>query len=130
MKNILNDRIFYVEGVGFMTKELHGDDIPDTAVEVSKKQHAYLVERANNEDVSLYADNGEVKIKTREQSSEEASNIVRQKRNVILRDSDWSQLPDISEEIQMKYRKYRKELRDLPEQEEFPFYIQWPTLED
>lgn len=52
--------------------------------------------------------------------------IVRSERNVLLKETDWTQLPDIPEETRNKFKKYRQCLRDIPQQEGFPFTIQWP----
>lgn len=51
------------------------------------------------------------------------------KRMVLLKDSDWSQLPDspVSEEDKVVWRTYRQALRDIPAQRGFPFDIEWPT---
>lgn len=51
-------------------------------------------------------------------------------RNGLLKTSDWSQLPDVPEKVKEKYAPYRQALRDLTEQEGFPFYIEWPVHPD
>ena len=54
---------------------------------------------------------------------------VREKRNNLLTESDWTQLQDssLSESDKEKWALYRKELRDITDQEGFPFDITWPV---
>lgn len=53
----------------------------------------------------------------------------REERNLRLIRSDWTQLPDapISGEEKSLWTEYRQQLRDLPAQEGFPWYIHWPV---
>jgi hypothetical protein len=54
---------------------------------------------------------------------------VRQIRNQMLRDTDWSQGSDVPERLKQQYASYRQKLRDLPSGDGFPLKVQWPTLE-
>ena len=56
---------------------------------------------------------------------------VRQQRNTLLSETDWTQLNDapLTDEEKEKYRIYRQALRDIPQQESFPEDINWPTIE-
>lgn len=49
------------------------------------------------------------------------------KRNMLLLQSDWTQLPDIAEVIKNKWVPYRQELRDITLQTDFPDNIIWPV---
>ena len=40
---------------------------------------------------------------------------VRNARNRLLLESDWTQLTDVPETTKSKYKEYRKQLRDLPQ---------------
>ena len=53
---------------------------------------------------------------------------VRSKRNILLQESDWTQLPDspISSEKMVRWQTYRQELRDVTNQTD-PKNIIWPT---
>lgn len=53
--------------------------------------------------------------------------VVREKRNKLLLESDWTQLPDIPSELKAKWAIYRQELRDITTQLD-PFNIVYPTL--
>jgi len=47
-------------------------------------------------------------------------------RNELLKESDWTQLNDISETIKDLWSTYRQELRDVTNQQN-PFNIEWPV---
>jgi len=48
---------------------------------------------------------------------------MRRSRNDLLKDSDWTQLPDVPLSVQEKaeWAVYRQALRDVPQQEGFPY---------
>lgn len=48
------------------------------------------------------------------------------RRNSLLESSDWTQLRDVPQSTSNKWKKYRKELRDITQQEGFPLNIVWP----
>lgn len=50
---------------------------------------------------------------------------VREKRNVLLSSSDWTQLAD-SPVDKDAWALYRQALRDIPTQESFPLSVIWP----
>lgn len=50
---------------------------------------------------------------------------VRIIRNELLKESDWTQLSDVSQTIKDVWTTYRQELRDVTNQEN-PFNIEWP----
>lgn len=61
---------------------------------------------------------------------EELANEIRNKRDELLAETDWTQMQDspLSEEKIEKYKKYRQALRDIPEQKEFPFNVVFPSI--
>lgn len=52
--------------------------------------------------------------------------VVRQKRNQLLQESDWTQLPDVPLTDKNQWAIYRQALRDVTEQPD-PFNITWPV---
>ena len=50
---------------------------------------------------------------------------VRKKRDRLLADSDWTQVPDAPVD-QAAWATYRQKLRDLPQQKGFPSKVTWP----
>ena len=54
------------------------------------------------------------------------SQTVRQIRNDLLQQSDWTQLPDAQVD-KIAWVAYRQALRDVPLQPEFPWTVVWPN---
>lgn len=61
-------------------------------------------------------------------TSEDRKKLLRERRNKLLNNSDWTQISDsgLTEEQKQAWRDYRQALRDLPETE-FIGPIIWPT---
>jgi hypothetical protein len=47
---------------------------------------------------------------------------IKEKRDQMLFDTDWTQLPDVPAETAALWAEYRQALRDLPQQTGFPWY--------
>jgi hypothetical protein len=56
----------------------------------------------------------------------EAENKIRSKRNSLLVSSDWTQVVDAPVD-QTAWATYRQQLRDITDQEGFPYSVTWPT---
>ena len=52
--------------------------------------------------------------------------IVRERRDLLLARSDWTQLPDAPVDA-AAWATYRQALRDVPQQDGFPASVAWPT---
>jgi len=52
---------------------------------------------------------------------------VRTKRDALLKDTDWTQLPDVPQETKDLWAPYRQALRDVTEQTGFPADVVWPV---
>ena len=57
----------------------------------------------------------------------EQANTIREQRNRLLAESDWTQLADSSAN-KVIYASYRQALRDITKQSGFPWDIIWPTV--
>lgn len=57
------------------------------------------------------------------------ANNVKVKRDIFLYQSDWTQLPNnpLTPEKQQQWADYRQQLRDIPQQQGYPFNVVWPT---
>lgn len=55
---------------------------------------------------------------------------IRQKRNMLLRASDWTQIPDspLSDEDKAVWQTYRQALRDITENHSDPADVVWPEM--
>ena len=51
---------------------------------------------------------------------------ARAKRDYLLKECDWTQLPDVPLAVQTAWQAYRQTLRDIPEQTGCPSEIVWP----
>lgn len=65
-------------------------------------------------------------------TDDELSKIARKKRDILLQQTDKFVYPDIWEDLSQErkdaLKSYRKKLRDIPYQDEFPRNIEWPIL--
>ena len=59
----------------------------------------------------------------------ELSAQERTKRDILLSESDWTQLTDsqLTDAKKAEWATYRQSLRDVPSQDSFPTTITWPT---
>ncbi len=55
---------------------------------------------------------------------DQAEQAVRNKRDRLLQDTDWMAMSDNT--MTPEWASYRQELRDLPDQDGFPFDVVWP----
>jgi hypothetical protein len=60
------------------------------------------------------------------QRAETQWQVIRNQRNQLLKDSDWTQLADAPVD-KLVWSTYRQELRDITQQSD-PFNIVWPTV--
>lgn len=59
--------------------------------------------------------------------SEAQGYVIKAKRNMLLAESDWTQLPDVPINTKTQWATYRQELRDVTSQTGYPFDVIWPT---
>jgi hypothetical protein len=73
----------------------------------------------------LYGNEWEVAytVQNMEQATAEAN--VRAKRDSLLQETDWMALSDVTMSAAMT--TYRQALRDITDQEGFPYSVTWPT---
>ena len=60
------------------------------------------------------------------QEPERLASQIRQERNTLLSDCDWTQVSDAPVN-QVAWQTYRQALRDVTSQEGFPYSVTWPT---
>lgn len=56
----------------------------------------------------------------------EAAEFVDNRRNRLLSESDWTQLPDVPLATKQAWADYRQALRDITLQSGYPFDVTWP----
>lgn len=109
-------------------------DNPDSTVVDFNKHNASIVENVTpptdwKNGIYKFENNNWVNIS---QELENQNNLlkatnVREIRNQLLKDSDWTQVVDTPELIKNKWATYRQTLRDVPAQAGFPHNVQWPN---
>lgn len=52
---------------------------------------------------------------------------VRRTRNDLLKNTDWTQMPDYSSPTKLDWANYRQALRDIPQIYQTPNSVIWPT---
>lgn len=69
-------------------------------------------------------------ITAQERRPEQAAYNVRQARDIALKQTDWivTRSAERGEPIPANYARNRQELRDITEQDGFPFDVVWPVL--
>lgn len=58
--------------------------------------------------------------------SEQASLEAKGQRNMLLSETDWTQVEDVPDSIKIPFKEYRNKLRAITEQKGFPHEINWP----
>ncbi|RQU02682.1 hypothetical protein DF165_01415 [Burkholderia cenocepacia] len=59
-------------------------------------------------------------------AAKKAEQQVRDKRDSLLRASDWTQASDAPPDTRERWAEYRSALRDVPQQAGFPLNVVWP----
>jgi hypothetical protein len=52
---------------------------------------------------------------------------IRDQRNWLLKESDWTQASDVPQATKDVWATYRQSLRDVPQQDSFPTSVTFPT---
>lgn len=55
-----------------------------------------------------------------------AEREIKTKRDTLLSQSDWTQLPDVPLDTKSAWATYRQALRDITDQTEYPLNVIWP----
>lgn len=109
---------------GFYTKEIHGDNIPTPNVELIDEQWKEAITGRYKLVDGIHTHNPF----TQEQLDAKELSIARSNRNNLLKDSDWTQLPNnpLTAEKQEEWNVYRQKLRDIPKT--IPYIFPEPPL--
>lgn len=89
---------------------------PYTAMVCDEERPTELFNRAKNNEFGSVAP----------MDTSRQENVIKDKRNKLLDASDWTQMPDVPQETKEKWATYRQELRDITEQEGYPFNVTFP----
>lgn len=109
---------------GFYNPEANHDFYPDDIIEISDERHMELLYATHLDGKEIYVENGEILLRDRTQVVTWQS--IRNSRNRLLKQSDYTQMPDWPGDKQA-WAEYRQTLRDLPQMYENPSEVNWPT---
>jgi|TARA_R100000084_G_scaffold71381_1_gene31726 hypothetical protein len=119
----LKIRQYFIDGGVEPTNE---DEFNSTFVRVEFDDNGIPVEYRNPSDFNVTWAQITSKKSDLESSRDLEWREVRQVRNELLGDVDWTQFPDVPETTRNKFQTYRQELRDITTQSD-PSNITWPT---
>lgn len=94
--------------------------IPYTSEQVELKAKQPILRCWSNETFNW------INPRTEAQQYNDAKYSIILQRNALLRESDWTQLPDVPLSTKEAWATYRQALRDITQQAD-PFNITWPT---
>lgn len=104
--------------IGFYTEEIHGSNIPTPTVVLNKKQwsEALTGDYKVIEGVHTYSPI----VISQEVQLEHTLQRIRDQRNELLKNSDWTQLVDspLTSYKKTQWKTYRQELRDITNTED------------
>lgn len=101
--------------------------------EISYKYDLYRIEVTYRDNLQETIENNYEKwlAFAKDSDYERAAAEVRKRRDELLNTTDWTQMRDnsLSKEEMKKYQAYRQTLRDIPQQEGFPYDVVFPKIE-
>lgn len=109
---------------GFYSREIHGDAIPEGAIEISEAVHATWIQDTQRQ----RWDGTKLVPCDPPPPPPPTADQVRRRRDALLLDCDWTQVADapLTEDEREEWRVYRQALRDVPQQPGFPAAVVWP----
>jgi hypothetical protein len=110
---------------GFYDSGVH-EVLPEDAVEISEDYHRHLLEGQAIGKIIDFSGDIPIVVDKPKPTVEELSQQARSKRDALLRNTDWTQVPDVPTILKDRYKIYRQDLRDVPQQKGFPLDITWP----
>lgn len=114
---------------GFYDPAIHAS-LPDDAVAITPEKHRNLMAAQSRGQIIVAGKNGHpIAIDPPKQGHEQALAALRARRDELLRQSDFSQLPDapLTTTQRAAWRTYRQALRDIVASAGNPLLVQWPV---
>ncbi len=111
---------------GFYGTEIHGTNIPSDCVEITKEQHANLLNE-QSQGKQIVPDQNGYPIAIVPPVISPTWEQIRSQRDALLKDSDWSVASDATPKPSKEaWLTYRQALRDLPQSFSEPSEVVWP----
>lgn len=123
--------MFYSKSTGgFYDREIHGNNIPADAVEITAEQHAALIE-GQSQGKRIVADEvgHPVLADPPPPTDDDLAAVIRAERNMKIAACDWTVLSDapLTTTEKTNWEAYRQALRDVTAQTTFPQSVEWPV---
>lgn len=124
-----DEGVFYSPSTrGFYVREIHGENIPVDSVNISREQHANLLNQQGEGKHLQPGEGGYPEAVDRPKPSlEQLESDARNERERLLNMSNWTSLRDTADSVYEMWKPYRQALRDLPTKPGWPDSIEWPT---
>jgi hypothetical protein len=131
--------MFYSKSTGgFYTREIHGDNIPADAVEITVEEHQALIEGQSQGKHIVANENGyPVLVDPPAPTPEQLATQARATRDAKLTATNWlverhreeqeTGATTLTAQQYADLLAYRQALRDVPQQAGFPHEIDWPV---
>lgn len=112
---------------GFYRRDVHGDNVPTDAVEISDEDHAALMDgQATGKVIEIGTSDLPELQDPAPPSADQLAAEVRARRDALLAASDWSQVRDVADATAALWQPYRQLLRAITAQPGFPSSVTWP----
>ena len=82
---------------------------------------------AVQDDIGRWKQSYELKTLDKTTVDNEKAIEIRNERDLLLKETDWTQSRDVTLSNDADYKTYRENLRNLPTQSGFPHNVVWPT---
>lgn len=107
----------------YNTEVVSYPSLPDDAIEISREEHSYFLKEMNTSNKKLILNNNKLQLVDRPVIVTWES--IRDKRNQLLDDSDYTQIADFTGD-KSAWSAYRQLLRDIPQKYKNPEDVVWP----
>lgn len=115
---------------GFYDTAIHGNNIPEDAVEITAEEHAALI-NGQSQGKRIVADEAghPVLADPPPPIDDDLSAAIRAERNTKIAACDWTVLADapLTTTEKTNWKAYRQALRDVTAQPTFPRSVEWPV---
>ena len=119
-------KLFYSKSTnGFYDSEIHGTKMPQDVVEITQETHHELLEAQSKGKMIVSDDKGYPKTVDRPVSKPTWEQI-KSKRDNLLKESDWIDLPNSPSKNKQAWLDYRQALRDVPQKFKKAEDVVWP----
>lgn len=120
-------KIFYsMARKGFFPADIYdAESLPQDALEIAEQEYKDLLE-GQTTGKQITWDGEAPYLADPFFSSEQLAKIARDRRDMELGKTDWTQLSDVPQAVKEVWSVYRQALRDVPQQAGFPHNITWP----